>query len=273
MMVRSPTTVVIVVLAIAAVVVGWLVTTLSDMWSMASAPSIFMTAAARSATVSTAAALAMPAGGNVTSAPTPAGISPTASETLAVSPTESTPVSTGAPTITAPAATALPTVTEAQTAALTAIALPTATEAPTAAPTATAPPMVTEAPTAAPTINPTIVLATPTTDVSQETPFVEYVVQRGDTLYAIAKLFNVSIEDILANNTVPNPSSLTIGQTLRIPTSEVAYVEYVVQRGDLLVTIARRFGVSVEDILAVNDIRNPSSLTIRETLRIPRRLP
>lgn len=97
--------------------------------------------------------------------------------------------------------------------------------------------------------------------------------QRGDTLYAIAKLFNVSVEDILAYNTISNPSSLTIGQTLRIPTGDATYVEYVVQRGDLLVAIAERFGVSVEDILAINDIRNPSSLTVGQTLRIPRRSP
>lgn len=97
--------------------------------------------------------------------------------------------------------------------------------------------------------------------------------QRGDTLYAIALLFNVTTDDILAYNTIPNPASLTIGQTLRIPTGDAPYVEYVVQRGDTLYAIARRFEVSVDNILAVNDIRNPASLTVGQTLRIPRRAP
>jgi len=122
---------------------------------------------------------------------------------------------------------------------------------------------------------------TPATDTPEpaNTPsadrerFVEYVVQRGDTLYAIALLFNVTTDDILAYNTIPNPASLTINQTLRIPTDDAPYVAYVVQRGDTLYAIARRFGVSIDDILAVNDIRNPASLTVGQPLRIPRRLP
>jgi LysM repeat protein len=240
---------VIAVLAVAAVGTGLVIASLFGIWNAAIPPSTFVTAVARSVIAGTDMTLATPSGGNVTSEPTPAVLSPTTRETLTVAPTGSMPAS--APTITAPTATALATGAEAPTTAPTATALTTGAEAPTTAPTITA----------------------VATDSAQETPFVEYVVQRGDTLYAIAKLFNVSVEDILAYNTIANPASLTIGQTLRIPTGDVTYVEYVVQRGDLLVTIAQRFGVSVEDILAINDIRNPSSLTVGQTLRIPRRLP
>ncbi len=151
---------------------------------------------------------------------------------------------------------------------------------PTSAPVATLPPTNTDQPIATPTpvmVNtPTSITTTPedaTTPSTDREPFVEYVVQRSDTLYAIALLFNVTTNDILAYNTIPNPASLTIGQTLRIPTGDAPYVEYVVQRGDTLYGIARRFGVSVDNILAVNDIRNPASLTVGQTLRIPRRVP
>ncbi len=241
-MLRSSTAVVIAVLVVAAIGTGLVIASLFGEWNTATPPSTFLTAVTHSVTAGTEVALATPVGGNVTSEPTLAVLSPTAGETIAVSPASSTPVSPSAPTTAAPTATTLPTATAAPAAAPTATTLPTAT-------------------------------AAPTTDGAQETPFVEYVVQRGDTLYAIAKLFNVSVEDILAYNTISNPSSLTIGQTLRIPTGDAPYVEYVVQRGDLLVAIAQRFGVSVEDILAINDIRNPSSLTVGQTLRIPRRSP
>lgn len=250
-MLRSPTTVVIALLAVAAVGTGLAIASLFGGWNAAIPPSTFVTSVTRSVIAGMDVARATPSGGDVTSEPTPAVLSPTALEMLVVSPTGNTPVSADVPTVAAPTATALPIATEASTTAPTVTALPPTTIAPTAAPSATA----------------------VATDIAQETPFVEYVVQRGDTLYTIAKLFNVSVDDIQAYNTIANPSSLTIGQTLRIPTGDVTYVEYVVQRGDLLVTIARRFGVSVEDILAINDIRNPSSLTIGQTLRIPRRVP
>ncbi len=76
---------------------------------------------------------------------------------------------------------------------------------PTAAPEATIAPAeptaVPEPPTAAP--------AGPT--------FVEYTVQKGDVLQVIAKQYNVSVRDIIANNTIANPDSLVVGQVLRIP--------------------------------------------------------
>jgi LysM repeat protein len=44
---------------------------------------------------------------------------------------------------------------------------------------------------------------------------------------------------------------------------------YVVQRGDELKAIAAQFGVSIQDILAVNDIPNPDSLRLGQELVIP----
>jgi LysM repeat protein len=75
-----------------------------------------------------------------------------------------------------------------------------ATSAPTAAPAPTAEPTAAPAPTAA-----------------ASGQFVEYTVQRGDELLKIAKQYNVSAKEIIANNTIPNPDSLVVGQVLRIP--------------------------------------------------------
>lgn len=47
------------------------------------------------------------------------------------------------------------------------------------------------------------------------------------------------------------------------------YVEYTVQRGDILWTIAREHDVRISDILALNTIENPESLRIGQVLRIP----
>lgn len=93
--------------------------------------------------------------------------------------------------------------------------LPTtlANSAPTLAPAAepTSPPA--PEPTAAPAAEPTAApAAAPPTEA-----FVEYTVQRGDLLLAIATQYGVTVKEILAVNDVPNPDSLRVGQVLRIP--------------------------------------------------------
>jgi LysM repeat protein len=107
--------------------------------------------------------------------------------------------------------------------------------------------------------------------VAASTGFVEYTVQPGDSLIAIARSYGVSQEAILDNNTIANPSSLTVGQVLRIPVALDArgYVQYTVQPGDTLIALARRYGVTQEAILAVNTIANPASLTVGDVISIP----
>ena len=82
------------------------------------------------------------------------------------------------------------------------LAPPTATPRPTATLVATA----TLVPTA------TAVPATPTPERART-----YVVQKGDELKHIAAQYHVSIWTLIAQNEIPNPDSLRIGQVLRIP--------------------------------------------------------
>jgi LysM repeat protein len=58
--------------------------------------------------------------------------------------------------------------------------------------------------------------AEPTAAASQG-GFVEYTVQRGDELLALANKFGVTVKEIIANNEIANPDSLRVGQVLRIP--------------------------------------------------------
>ncbi|NWG19452.1 MAG: LysM peptidoglycan-binding domain-containing protein [Chloroflexi bacterium] len=200
---------------------------------------------------------------NVASAP--AAIAPTAVPTIAT------------PTIAAPA-TAIPT-TAIPATAIPATAVPATSAPATAVPTTTVPattvPTTAAPATAVPTITVPATAIPATSAPESQGQYIEYTVQRGDTLFAIARLYNVTAEDILAVNTIANPASLTIGQVLRIPTGTATtqIVEYTVQPGDILVVIARRFDVTVEEILAINTIRDPSNLTVGQVLRIPRRTP
>ncbi len=92
---------------------------------------------------------------------------------------------------------------------------PKATTAATTRPTTTAP---TNAVTAAPAATTAATAATSTTAQPTATAYIEYTIQRGDTLKAIAQRYNVTLQQILAINDIPNPDSLTVGKVIKIPT-------------------------------------------------------
>ncbi len=90
-----------------------------------------------------------------------------------------------------------------------------------------------------------------------------YIVKRGDTLSEIAKKFGVSVESIVANNHIPNPNLIYVGQRLVIKEGNQQEdtqkeIVYTVRRGDNLTKIARRYGVSVQSLVTINRIANPN---------------
>ncbi|SDI53061.1 LysM peptidoglycan-binding domain-containing protein [Paenibacillus naphthalenovorans] len=92
-----------------------------------------------------------------------------------------------------------------------------------------------------------------------------YVVQRGDTLYLIAGRFGVAIEVLMKANHLTAPG-LYVGQTLTIPVS--VPFEYVVQPGDSLYSIALRFNTTIEAIMMLNRLTS-AALRPGQRLRIP----
>ncbi|MEF3696599.1 DUF459 domain-containing protein [Desulfolutivibrio sp.] len=109
-----------------------------------------------------------------------------------------------------------------------------------------------------------------------------YAVAGGDTPWTVAKRFGVSVEQLLAANDGVNPKRLQIGQLLTIP-SEAApdmakgrdqrqdadAVRVPVAKGDNLWSLARRYGLRVDDLLAVNQGIDPQRLEIGSELAIP----
>jgi len=76
-----------------------------------------------------------------------------------------------------------------------------------------------------------------------------------------------------ATNTPPTVVPATEAPVAAEPTTVQApgFVEYTIQRGDILKTIAEKYQVTIQDILAVNEIPNPDSLTVGSVIRIPRK--
>lgn len=95
-----------------------------------------------------------------------------------------------------------------------------------------------------------------------------YVVQPGDTLWSIARSQGVPLDSLIAANALPDPNQLAVGQALIIPTRVTAQT-YTVQPGDTLYAIARRFGTTVNALVAANRIANPDLIYPGQVLTIP----
>ena len=137
-----------------------------------------------------------------------------------------------------------------------------------------------------------------------EPEYTTYTIQPGDTLGNIASRFGVTARAIMALNDIANPELIYAGQTIRIPvsptdtpvptmtdaptemplptetpaateavtespTTESTATTYVVQRGDTLASIARRFRTTVNALISANDLSNANVIIAGQTLIIP----
>lgn len=96
----------------------------------------------------------------------------------------------------------------------------------------------------------------------------QYVVHPGDTFHRIAQRFQISVEALAAaNSQVANPAVLRTGQVLYVPRRPDQY--FLIQPGDSLYSIGRRFGVSEAQLRAANPGIDPLRLQIGQRLVIP----
>ena len=111
------------------------------------------------------------------------------------------------------------------------------------------------------------ILVIPTRDVSNN---ITYTVQRGDTLYNIARRYNTTVNELVRANNLTS-DVLFIGQTLTIPSSNTTPPTtniYTVEAGDTLYSIARRYNTTVNDLININNLTS-STLQIGQQLLIP----
>ncbi len=88
-------------------------------------------------------------------------------------------------------------------------------------------------------------------------------VQEGETLYGIARRYDLSVDQLTSGNELETSDLLLPGTLLTI------FNRYRVERGDTLYSIARRFETTVDEISAENGL-STSSIRVGQIIRLPR---
>jgi len=105
-------------------------------------------------------------------------------------------------------------------------------------------------------------------------------VQRGETLYSIARSYGRTYQEVATWNSIPAPYSLRVGQNLQVSPSSrsnsfsIASAtstapldgQYKVARGDTLSSIANRFNRSVKELATWNGLKKPYPLNVGQKL-------
>jgi LysM repeat protein len=110
------------------------------------------------------------------------------------------------------------------------------------------------------------VLFVPAASASSELGAATYhMVQRGETIFSIARYYGVDPYYLASFNGIANINRIYTGQMLTIPGGSPApnpggVTYYTVRRGDNLTAIAWRFHTTVAELMRLNHINNPNRI-------------
>ncbi len=90
-----------------------------------------------------------------------------------------------------------------------------------------------------------------------------HIMQKDETLYSVAKKYNANLNQILKDNNIKDPAGVKAGQRIVINNVLIEqdepnvseFVYYKVVKGDSLYKIAKDFSMSVDEVLAMNNIK------------------
>jgi len=114
---------------------------------------------------------------------------------------------------------------------------------------------------------------------AQQYPDLQHRVASGDTLWDIARKYDVSVDALVRANGLRSGNFIRVGQVLNLPVdAETARVaasvtaedgSYAVRRGDTMAVIAKRFGVTTSALLSANSLSDANRIYVGQSLRIP----
>jgi murein DD-endopeptidase MepM/ murein hydrolase activator NlpD len=94
-----------------------------------------------------------------------------------------------------------------------------------------------------------------------------HLLAKGETLFAVARIYGVSPEALVSANGISDPAKLKVGQKLLIPST------HRVGKGETLYGIAKSAGISVADLRALNKLGANAVIKVGDLLYLPSAAP
>ena len=116
---------------------------------------------------------------------------------------------------------------------------------------------------------------------------ITYKVEKGDTLYSISRKYQITVAELRTANNLSETDVIKVGQKLIIPDADIGtavalsstktagnaapagkITEYVVKKGDTLYGIARKNGMAVADLMALNNLDSSAVIKVGQKLKV-----
>lgn len=110
-------------------------------------------------------------------------------------------------------------------------------------------------------------LKIPTEEKPVTGDYTVYTISKGDSLYSIAQKYNTTVDALVKYNNLSS-TNLKVGEQLLIPTSESKLNTYTVKSGDSLYSIAKKYGITVDELKKANGLTS-NNLSLNQKLVIP----
>jgi murein DD-endopeptidase MepM/ murein hydrolase activator NlpD len=114
-----------------------------------------------------------------------------------------------------------------------------------------------------------------------------HVVGRGDTIYSIARFYDVIPDELMRVNNISDPSKLQVGRRLTIPATAFSninpvqspvraspapvLIDYRVAKGDTLFGIARSHEITLAALLEMNNFSQNHVIRVGDVIKVPGR--
>ena len=117
-----------------------------------------------------------------------------------------------------------------------------------------------------------------------------YIVKKGDTLYSISRKYQITVPELRAANNLSENDVIKVGVKLVIPSADIenaaalsasktsetkpnvsskSATSYIVQKGDTLYGIARKYNIKLNELLSLNNLDNSSTIKIGQKILVP----
>lgn len=98
--------------------------------------------------------------------------------------------------------------------------------------------------------------------------YINYTIQKGDTLSGIAAKYGTTYQELARINNIANPNLIYAGNIIKVPRKATQDRYYTIQKGDTLTSIAKKFNTTVDELVRKNNIANPNLIYAGNTIRV-----